>query len=262
MVLTVENYFSPEMLMKYLSASQYKDFAGTMGKPGCETMAMAKLRGEWKQEMTIPLMVGSYVDAHFEGTLDVFKAQHSEILKKNLELKSEYLKANDIINRIENDAYFMKYMAGKKQIVMTADFFGASWKCKIDSLLDPLCIVDLKIMKSLKESFWVKDYGRMSFVHYWGYDIQGMIYQKIVNINTKNLIPFFIAAASKEKVTDIEIIGFTQKDLTDTASIVENNTKRILEVKSGAIEPDRCGKCSYCISTKVLSRPIHFSELF
>ena len=80
MKLNSENYFSEKMLMKYLSASQYKDFAGTTGKPGCEAMAMAKLRGEWQQEMTISLMVGSYVDAHFEGTLDVFKSQHPDII--------------------------------------------------------------------------------------------------------------------------------------------------------------------------------------
>lgn len=264
-MLTAENYFSQEMLMKYLSASQYKDFAGTMGKPGCESLAMAKLRGEWQQEMTIPLMVGKYVDSHFEGTLSVFKAQNPDIIcktGKNIgQLKSDYIKANDIINKIEKSEYFMKYMSGQKQVVMTGKFFGAEWKCKIDSLPSQ-CIVDLKIMKSLKDSFWVKDYGKMSFVHYWGYDIQGMIYQRIVECNTNKRIPFYIAGASKEKITDIEIIGFTQKDLDDTASIVEGNVSRILKLKSGEVEPERCGKCDYCVSTKVLSRPIHFSELF
>lgn len=260
-LLTVENYFSQEMLMKYLSASQYKDFAGTTGKPGCEALGMAKLRGEWQQEMSIPLMVGKYVDAHFEGTLDVFKAQHPEILKKNMELKNDYIKAERIINVIENSEYFMKYMSGAKQVIMTAKFFGAEWKCKIDSLPNQ-CIVDLKIMKSLKESFWVPDYGRMSFVHYWGYDIQGMIYQKIVEGNTNQRLPFFIAAGSKEKVTDIEIIGFTQKDLSDTASIVEGNVERILKLKAGEVKPERCGRCDYCTSTKILTKPIHFSELY
>lgn len=261
MILTNENYFEPEMLMKYLSTSQYKEFAGTMGKPGCEARAMASLREEWQQEITIPLMVGKYVDSHFEGTLDVFKAQHPEILKKNMELKAEYNKANGIINVIENSEYFMKYMSGEKQVIMTGKFFGAEWKCKIDSLLG-VAIVDLKVMKSLKEEFWVKDYGKMSFIHYWGHDIQGMIYQRIVECNTNKRIPFYIAGASKEKITDIEIIGFTQKDLSDTASIVEGNVKRILDLKTGHAHPERCGRCGYCTSTKILTKPIHFSELY
>ena len=79
MKLTNENYFSAEAMQEYISVSQYKDFMGTMGKLGCEAEAMAKLKGEWKMEMTIPLLVGSYVDAHFEGSLNIFRSQTPEI---------------------------------------------------------------------------------------------------------------------------------------------------------------------------------------
>jgi len=79
MLLTSENYYSREANEEYLSVSQYKDFMGTYGKPGCEEYALAKLNGTWVEAMedSTALMVGSYVDAHFEGTLDLFKAQHS-----------------------------------------------------------------------------------------------------------------------------------------------------------------------------------------
>jgi len=262
MKLTNETYFNPEVLNEYLSASQYKSFAGTMGQPGCEAQAMASLRGEWHREMTPALMVGSYVDAHFEGTLDVFIAQHPDILTQKLQLKAEYQRANLIINKIENSEYFMKYICGEKQVIMEAEFFGTKWKCKIDSYIPDVAVVDLKIMKSLRESFYVSDYGKMCFAHYWGYDIQGAIYQEIVRCNVNKQLPFYIAGASKEPYTDIEIIGFTQSDLNDTMSVIESNTKRIVDIKSGKIEPDRCGKCNYCIHTKVVTKPIHFSELF
>ena len=81
MNLTDENYFSKEMNMKYMSASQFKDFLK------CPACAMAKLKEEWKQEKTTALMVGSYVDASYEGTLDIFKAKNPEIFKKDGELK-------------------------------------------------------------------------------------------------------------------------------------------------------------------------------
>lgn len=33
---------------------------------------------------------------------------------------------------------------------------------------------------------------------------------------------------------------------------------RILEVKNGKAEPERCGVCEYCRQTKVLTAPIDF----
>ena len=56
-----------------MSVSQFKSFAGTDGKLACEAEAMAELRGEWEMKKTTALMVGSYVDSYFEGTLDDFK---------------------------------------------------------------------------------------------------------------------------------------------------------------------------------------------
>lgn len=42
MVLTAENYYSKEANEKYMSVSQYKDFAGTYGKMACEFSAIEK----------------------------------------------------------------------------------------------------------------------------------------------------------------------------------------------------------------------------
>ena len=141
MILTSENYFSAEANQEYLSVSQYKDFVGTLGKPACEEMALAKLAGDWETEKSTALLVGSYVDAHFEGTLDIFKAKNPELFKKDGGLKSDYIRAEEIINRVERDEYFMKFMSGKKQVIMTADLFGAKWKIKIDSYLEEIAIV-------------------------------------------------------------------------------------------------------------------------
>lgn len=261
MILTSENYHSTQMRQKYLGVSQYKDFVGSLGQKGCEAMAVAKVRGEWDQEMTTDLMVGSYVDAHFESTLDVFKAKHPEMMTKNNELKAEYKKANKIIARVERDTYFMKFMAGAKQVIMTGKLFEVDWKIKIDSLDKAIYITDLKCMAAIRDSFWVKDYGYMSFVPYWGYDIQAAVYQKIVELNTGKKLPFFIAACSKEKVTDLEIIGFRQQELDDCISTVGPNIKRIIQLKAGEVSPDRCELCDYCKLTKVLVKPVHYTEL-
>ena len=76
--------------------------------------AMAILNEEWRTEKTTSLLVGSYVDCYFEGTLETFKAESPEIFTKQGELKSEYRKANDIIARCERDELFTNYMSGEK----------------------------------------------------------------------------------------------------------------------------------------------------
>lgn len=261
MILTSENYHSPEANFEYLGHSQYKDFCGSRGKRGCEAMAMAKLNYEWIETPTPAQLVGSYVDSHFEGTLELFRAKHPQILKKDGSLLASFSHANEIIARIERDPYMMKFMDGQKQVIMTADLFGVKWKIKIDSFIPEICIVDLKVMRELRESFWIRDYGYTSFVGFWGYDIQAALYQKVVEINTGKKLPFYIAAASKEDFPDIEIIGFTQDNLDEELYMIEKNVERIKKLKAGEAEPDRCGLCDFCKSTKVLSKPIHFNDL-
>lgn len=261
MILTPENYYSAEANKEYMSVSQYKTFCGTFGKVSCEARAMAELNEEWVQEKTTALLVGSYVDAHFEGTLDLFQAQNPELFTKKGELKAEYKKAEEIINRIERDEYFMKFMSGEKQVIMTGEIAGAKWKIKVDSLVRDICIVDLKIMKALRDVFRTHDSDHMGFVEYWGYDIQGAVYQEIVRQNTGKTLPFFIAAASKEKETDIEIIQIDDAHLRECLLMVESNVPKILALKNGDFEPIRCETCDYCKHTKVLTAPVLYTDL-
>ena len=234
---------------------------GTIGKPACESQAMAMLNGEWELEKTTALWVGSYVDSHFEGSLDLFRAQNPAFFTKSGDLKADYKKAEEIINRIERDETFMQFMSGEKQVIMTADMFGAKWKIKMDSYIADKAIVDLKVMRELHNAAYTNDFGYMDFIQYWGYDIQGAVYQEVVYRNTGKRLPFFIAAASKEKETDIELIWIDDEHLHEKLIEVEQNTPKILALKSGAVEPIRCELCDYCKHTKVLKKPIHYSEL-
>lgn len=261
MQLTDENYYSQEANKEYMSVSQFKDFAGTYGKLPCQFTALEKLEGRWEQEKSTPLLVGSYVDSYFEGTLDKFKAENPELFKKDGGLKADYVKAEEIIARIERDEYFMKYMSGQKQVIMTGELFGAKWKIKMDSYIPDVAIVDLKVMASITKLEWVRDIGYLDFVRYWGYDIQGAIYQEIVRQNTGKKLPFYIAGATKEKEPDIRIIHITDNYLQEALSVVETNMPRIIRVKNGEEEPDRCELCDCCRHTRVLTKPISIMDL-
>lgn len=214
MQLTSENYYSQEANKEYMSVSGYKDFAGTYGKMPCEFYGMEKLNGRWEDEKSTALLVGSYVDSYFEGSLNQFKEDNPEIFTQKGELKANFKQAEEIIARIERDEYFMKYMSGQKQVIMTGELFGAKWKIKMDSYIPGVAIVDLKVMASITDLKWVKDIGYLDFVRYWGYDIQGAVYQEIVRQNTGEKLPFFIAGATKQTEPDIRIIHVTDRVTT------------------------------------------------
>ncbi len=261
MKLTPSNYYDQETNKKYMSASQYKDFAGSLGSMGCEARALARIKGEYIEEPSKAMLIGSFVDAYFEGTIDDFKNNNPEIYTKKGELRAEYLQAEVLIKRIERDAYFMKTLSGEKQVIMEAKIFGANWKIKIDSYFEGKTIVDLKTCASIQKAFWVKDLGYIDFGKYWGYDIQLAIYQKVVEINTGEKLPCLISAISKEKEPDIECLIFTQQELDEALGTVEQNIGRILTLKEGQFEPSKCGVCDYCKSKKVIEKPILFSDL-
>lgn len=259
--LTSENYYSKEANMEYMSVSQFKAFNGTYGRRGCEAQAMAELKGEWLAETTTAMMIGSYVDAYFEGTLPDFKDAHPEIYKRDGKLKADYIKAEEIIKRAERDKLFMECLNGEKQVIMVGEIGGVPWKIKIDSYIPDTCIVDLKVMQSLTKLEWVRDLGYLDFVQYWNYDIQGAVYQEIVRQNTGKRLPFLIAGLSKEKEPDIEIINIAQTYLNDAMETVKNRLPNVLTAKNGERKPVRCGCCDYCRHTKVLTHPIGLVDL-
>ena len=94
--------------MEYLSVSQYNSFVGTPFKKRCEARTMAKLKGEWKDEPSPAMLIGSYADAYFEGTLDDFRAEHPEIYTQKGELRADFSKALEIIRFVEQDDFCLR----------------------------------------------------------------------------------------------------------------------------------------------------------
>ena len=241
MKLTQDSYFSPEASREYLSVSQFKSFLQ------CEAKAMAEINGEYKMPMTKALLVGSYVDAYFEGTLNQFTDEYPEIFKKDGKLKADFIQANEIIERIESDSLFMEFMNGEKQVIRTGELFGSKWKIKIDALHKDK-IVDLKIMRSLEPVM-----GR-SFVDYWMYDLQMAVYSAIEGTGLET----YLAVATKEPVTDLAIVWIPEWRRKECLQLVERHIERIAALKSGVAEAERCSICDYCKQTKVLTSPIDF----
>lgn len=260
-VLTNENYYSSEANWRYMSVHQYLDFVGHMGVRGCEKRAMAELKGEYVKEKTTPMLVGSYVDSYFEGTLDQFKKENPDIFTQKGELKAAYKQAERMIARAEKDKLFMAYMGGEKQVIKTGYLFGCDWKIKMDSYIPHRCIVDLKTSSDLHKAWRVQDYGYASVAEYWGYTIQMAVYQKIVEIDTGEKLPTYLAFITKEDSPEIKLCYIDQTTLDHALNEVEMNMNSVLMVKNGEVEPIPCDKCDYCKATEPIMEVINIADL-
>lgn len=247
MKLTKRNYHTMKANREFMSVSQFK----SMEK--CPASVMAELKGKYKKETTTALLVGSYVDSYFEGTMTKFMKENPDIFKKDKSLKADFIQAEAIIRRIERDNLFMSYLDGKKQVIMEGKINGVPVKIKIDALHTDK-IVDLKIMKDFA-NIYVSERGSIPWFDTWGYDLQGAVYQEIYRQNTGDVLPFYIVAATKEKVTDLDIIHFGKEQLEPALDRFKRDVETFDAIKKGIIEPERCEKCDFCKETKVLTEP-------
>ena len=260
-ILTSENYYSQESNERYMSVHQYLDFVGHMGVMGCEARAMATLAGKYSKEKTEAMMVGSYVDSYFEGTLDQFKEENPSVFTQKGELKAAYKRAEKMIARAKKDKKFMAYMSGAKQVIMTGYLFGCDWKIKMDSYLEDKAIVDLKTTTDLHRAWKVQDYGYANCAEFWGYTIQMAVYQKIVEINTGKKLPCILAFITKEESPELKLCYIDQMTLDHSLNEVEMNMAGVLMVKNGEAEPIGCGKCDYCKAHDPITEVINIADL-
>lgn len=231
--LNDDNYYSQEANQAFFSVSQYKDFCK------CEAAAMAKIRGEYEQPTTKAMLIGMLCDRWFEGTLEQLRRESPNIFYcRNGSLRADFRKADEIIKRVRRDERFMQYMSGKKQKILTFEMFGAQWKMKMDSFVEGICITDLKVVQNFKS------------LAFWRYDIQGAAYQAGVAACGYGRLPFYLAAATKEAVTNFDIFQIDQPTLDLALAEIMVNMPRFIAVKAGLEQPHYCGVCDYCKSVK------------
>lgn len=234
MRLTKKNYFSPWAERKYFSASQVKAMLR------CPAAALADER-----PASTALLVGSYVDAAFEGKLDAFRAEHPEMLKKDGTLKADFVKAEEMIARAGGDALFTEYMKGRKQVVRTGRIGGLPFKIKMDVYRKGERIVDLKTVRDM----------RPGFADEWEWPLQMAIYQTVEG----NRLPCFLAVITKEDPPDIEVIEIPQRTLDAERERLLEMLPRLDAYKRGILPAPRCGHCAYCRRTKKLTEPVLLS---
>lgn len=152
--LTKKNYYSEEANRAYWSASLIKRMLI------CPASAMEPA------PPSTALLVGSYVDAYFEKTLDKFILEHPEMFRKDGHLKADFVKAEEMIERARSDKVFMEYMRGRKQVIKTGRIAGFPFKIKMDVYKKGARIVDLKTVRNM-EPVYRPGEGQITFADAW-----------------------------------------------------------------------------------------------
>ena len=260
-VLTDDNYYSPQANKLYLSNSMFKAAYGYPAKPyACEAAALLGPKPESEA-----LLVGSYVDAYFEGPKafkDFKEKNHDRIMQKSGKAPYKFILDADLaIARAERDAVFMDYMDGLHQTVMDGRIGGHAFKIKMDAYRPGERIVDLKYVKSSQEEYNDALKRRATFIENYGYAIQGAIYQEIVYQRTGKRLPFYIAYITKEEVPDFGVVEIPQDKLDEALKYVEMQLKaRPFDLIRKA--PHRCERrsCKYCRDMKALNGPMSLAD--
>jgi hypothetical protein len=252
MIVTAENYYSRDARMHFMTASQFNAFRK------CEAAAFAEIVTGRERIETTDMLVGSYVDAYFSGTMELFCNEHPELFKRDGFLKAEFIHADYIVERMKRDELMMHYLRGQKQVILTGEIAGVPILSRLD-VLNPDSIVDMKVMKDFSDQ-WV-DGEYLTFVEAWGYDYQGAFYTENEYQRSGQRLPFIIAGATKQKPPDIELIGVDNSRLLYCLDLIRRNIVRYDRIKRREIEPTRCGKCGFCRESKVLTGVVDYLNL-
>ena len=277
MKLTNGNYYNRKTNDFYMSASQFKDFQK------CEAMAMAKIRGEYETPPSKALLLGSFVDEMLTGTKRTIQKfilenreelfQKSSKLSKvsDAELKAllaspsfdpfdgenkpyaEIAQALETVAKVKAQPLMMQHFKSRHQVIMTGEIEGVPFKIKMDNYKPGEFISDGKYMASLRSPNMFEP-----LVKYWGYDIQGAIYQEIVRQNTGKRLPFYLDIATKETPAHLAVAEINQYDLDEALDVVKSFAPRYQRIKMGEIEAERCDDygCGFCTETQIITEPI------
>lgn len=255
MVITRENYYSLKADLSTMSVSQYKLFKQ------CELMAMAKLKGEYKQSESDAFLLGKYIHSWSEGTLDDFKKENPSLYstqgKTKGELKSTFKVAETMVKSLEADSNCMKFLQGEKEVIIQGELFGIKWRGMVDVLnLEKGFFTDLKTTQGIH-----KKYGGLTFIEHYGYVEQMAIYRELIKQQfCKDLIPYIVAIEKNDNPLKA-IIKVDERYTTPKLEEIEYNIGRIIKVKSGEEKPIACGLCDYCRANNKITQILTIEEL-
>lgn len=79
---------------------------------------------------------------------------------------------------------------------------------------------------------------------------------------TGKILPFVIAACTKEKYPQFALLQIPQDVLDQKLEFLKQYLPHLQEVKQGKVAPQSCGKCPYCLSKKKTLGVVNYQDYF
>lgn len=247
--LTEENYFLDKTYMNCSTLKTYRE---------CSSKALSISKGEYTQDFSDndAILVGKYVDAAIEGTLEEFIENNPKIYsygKKEKGLRKSFEDANIMIKKIQMDKTANILLTGDKQTIYVGEIAGIKVKCKIDNINhENEFFSDFKTARDIFEvQYNPETKERETFIQFRGYLLQLAFYREIIRQNTGKLYNAGIVSYDKTK----DLRGLSLLVQPDELEEPYEEILRLLEKHKKALDGDhkRCEKCDYCNSTRLNS---------
>ena len=270
MILTRDNYYTPESDWEYMSCSQYQGWCE------CEAKQMAKLRGRWVDEPKEAFLVGNYFHTHFESPeahaefcrehfLEIYKTRTVKDKATGLETvvptgkRAPFEQADRMIATAEGDPLIRSLLdlPGENEMIMTGELFGVPWRIRVDKYVpEGRLIVDYKTVANINELKWSSELReKVTFIDAYGYMMRAAMYSEIEKqFSASQDDPhFIIIAISKQDYPDKDVLELNHRQRYDyELEQIRERIQHIQRVKDGSLRPTRCGVCDYCRATKRL----------
>jgi len=252
MQLSHDDYFSPEMMQKYMSTSQFKAFEK------CQAAALAELQGEPVEDKQA-FKEGRFFEACLSGEEHLFISQNPDMVSSRGaskgDLKANYIKVANSVEAFNRQPMFTDILGRcKSQVIVTGEIAGVPFKGCIDFLdMDTLNGYDTKCMRGFDKIYSETEYARISWYFAYGYHYQAAIYAELLRQMYGKAGQQHIIAATKEDVPNVAAMCFSDDILENAIEIIKEYAPRYQAIKQGKVEPERCEKCDYCKQTKVIT---------
>lgn len=247
--ITQENYYDKDQAFKKMHASTMKSFL-----QNGEEAALAQMHGTYNPFPDDPkaLLVGNYVHSYFESpeAHEAFKTENADaMLTKKGTLKADYLKADEMIKRIESDNNIMTMIenAPDREYIIEGDIGGAQWAGKLDMVnFDLGYFIDIKTVKTLQKKGGViggeySEYhgGYQDFMTAKFYHLQMAAYQEMLYQMTGKKFTCYILAVTKDRHANAELYQVSEGLLELGMEEINKNQDRIVSVIDGEVAPEK-----------------------
>lgn len=217
----------------------------------CEAKALAIWNGEYEYPESESLLLGKFVDSLSQGKMKEFLEHNPECMTiRDKKLKAKFQKAyDDFDNVMTKDKVFASYLKGEMQKELKGVINGLDFHGYPDFITDDK-IVDLKYLSNLE---MVKG-TPLPIARFYHWQLH--LYRELAYQLDGKYRDCYLAVVTKETPYDHDIIHISDSLLAQASEDISKCSPRVEALIKGLVEAERCGKCDYCKSTKLITEPI------